>query len=141
MYLFSGGGYGGWWETDGLRNGCSTVGISKTQPVELFEQHYLLLFEEYALREGSGGAGRHRGGLGVSYRIRLLRGECKASFLMGHGRFGPPGIIGGKPGATNEIEICQNGNVVRPGRPHPGRHARRRRLRAAGRALARCDRP
>ena len=34
MYFFSGGGYGGWWETDGLTNGCSTVGISKTQPVE-----------------------------------------------------------------------------------------------------------
>ena len=29
MYLFSGGGYGGWWETDGLTNGCSTVGISQ----------------------------------------------------------------------------------------------------------------
>ena len=29
MYFFSGGGYGGWWETDGLTNGCSTVGISR----------------------------------------------------------------------------------------------------------------
>lgn len=53
MYFFSGGGYGGWWETDGLTNGCSTVGISKTQPVEILEQHYPLVFEEYALREGS----------------------------------------------------------------------------------------
>lgn len=114
MYFFSGGGYGGWWETDGLTNGCSTVGISKTQPIEILEQHYPLVFEEYALREGSGGPGRHRGGFGVSYRIRLLRGEGKASFLMDHGRFGPPGIIGGLPGATNEIEIHQDGNVVRP---------------------------
>lgn len=114
MYFFSGGGYGGWWETDGLTNGCSSVGISKTQPIEILEQHYPLVFEEYALREGSGGAGRHRGGFGVSYRIRLRRNEGKASFLMDHGRAGPPGIIGGRPGATNEIEIHQNGRIVRP---------------------------
>ena len=114
MYLFSGGGYGGWWETDGLTNGCSTVGISKTQPIEILEQHYPLVFEEYALREGSGGAGRHRGGFGVSYRIRLVRGEGKASFLMDHGRFGPPGLMGGQPGATNQIEISQGGSVALP---------------------------
>jgi N-methylhydantoinase B len=108
------GGYGGWFGGDGLTNGCSSIGISKTQPVEILEQHYPLLFDEYALREGSGGAGRHRGGFGISYRVRLLRGEGKASFLMDHGRFGPPGILGGKPGAVNEIEISQGSKVVRP---------------------------
>jgi N-methylhydantoinase B len=114
MYFFSGGGYGGWWETDGLTNGCSSVGISKTQPVEVLEQHYPILFEEYALRERSAGAGMHRGGFGVSYRTRLLRGEATASFLMDHGRFGPPGLAGGLPGAPNEIAVCQAGSVSRP---------------------------
>jgi len=114
MYFFSGGGYGGWWEADGLTNGCSSVGISKTQPIEILEQHYPLVFDEYALREGSGGAGRHRGGFGVDYRVRLLRGEAKASFLMDHGRLGPPGLIGGQPGAVNEIAVSQSGHVVRP---------------------------
>ena len=114
MYFFSGGGYGGWWETDGLTNGCSTVGISKTQPIEVLEQHYPILFEEYALREGSAGAGRHRGGFGVSYRTRLLRGEATASFLMDHGRTGPHGLLGGEPGACNEIAVCQAGQVTQP---------------------------
>lgn len=114
MYFFSGGGYGGWWETDGLTNGCSTVGISKTQPIEVLEQHYPILFEEYALREGSAGAGRHRGGFGVSYRTRLLRGEATASFLMDHGRTGPHGLLGGLPGACNEIEVSQAGRVTQP---------------------------
>ncbi|MCX7365225.1 MAG: hydantoinase B/oxoprolinase family protein, partial [Alphaproteobacteria bacterium] len=114
MYFFSGGGYGGWWETDGLTNGCSTVGISKTQPVEILEQHYPLLFEEYALREGSSGAGRHRGGYGVNYRVRLLRGSAKASFLMDHGRDGPPGLIGGAPGAVNELRVQQKGVTTTP---------------------------
>jgi N-methylhydantoinase B len=56
----------------------------------------------------------HRGGFGVSYRTRLLRGEATASFLMDHGRFGPPGLAGGLPGAPNEIEVCQSGSVTRP---------------------------
>jgi N-methylhydantoinase B len=114
MYLFSGGGYGGWWETDGLTNGCSTVGISKSQPVEILEEHYPVLFEEFALRENSGGAGRHRGGFGISYRVKLRRGEAKASFMMDHGRCGPPGLIGGSPGALNEIELSIGGHKITP---------------------------
>ena len=111
MYFFSGGGYGGWWSGDGISNGCSTIGISKTQPIEILEQRYPLMFERYALREGSGGAGTYRGGFGVDYKVRMLRGGGTASFLMEHGKFGPPGIIGGEPGARNEIRV-QQGEVV-----------------------------
>ena len=75
MYFFTGGGYGGWPGGDGISNGTSTIGISKTQPVEVLEQHYPILFERYALREGSSGDGESRGGLGLDYAIRLLAGE------------------------------------------------------------------
>lgn len=114
MYYFSGGGYGGWWDGDGVTNGCSTIGISKSQPVEILEQRYPLLFEHYKLREGSGGEGKFRGGFGVNYKIRLLRGTGKASFLMEHGRTGPPGILGGNAGAANTIRISQNGKITTP---------------------------
>ncbi|WP_026380816.1 hydantoinase B/oxoprolinase family protein [Afifella pfennigii] len=114
MYYFSGGGYGGWWAGDGLTNGCSTIGISKSQPIEILEQRYPILFERYALREGSAGAGEFRGGFGVDYRLRLLRGEGKASFLMEHGRVGPPGILGGEAGAPNEISIGRGGTTITP---------------------------
>ncbi|HXP73353.1 MAG TPA: hydantoinase B/oxoprolinase family protein [Stellaceae bacterium] len=114
MYFFSGGGYGGWWAGDGISNGCSTIGISKTQPIEVLEQRYPILFETYALREGSGGAGKFRGGFGVSYRVKMLRGEGKASFLMEHGRFGPPGLLGGKPGAPNAIHLRQGNKDTVP---------------------------
>lgn len=114
MYTFSGGGYGGWWAGDGLTNGCSTIGISKNQPVEILEQRYPLLFDRYALREGSAGAGQYRGGFGIDYCFSLLRGKSKASFLMEHGRFGPPGILGGEPGQPNEIRIGQGGRVTTP---------------------------
>ena len=62
------------------------------------------------------GPGRHRGGFGVNYRIRLLRGEATASFLMDHGRFGPPGVLGGGPGGLNEIIIHKDGQSFHP--PH-----------------------
>ena len=95
MYQISGGGYGGNCDRGGLTNGCSTIGISKSQPVEVLEQYYPILFTRFALREGSGGAGAQRGGFGVHYEVELLRGEARASFVMDHGRFGPPGVRGG----------------------------------------------
>ena len=48
MYLFTGGGYGGFQGGDGLSNGCSTIGISKMPPVEVLEQLHVAL-------EGEGG--------------------------------------------------------------------------------------
>ena len=71
MYVISGGGYGGNPKEDGLSNGCSTIGISKTTPIEVMEKYYPVLFEDYSLHEGSGGADSRRGGFGVKYKVRL----------------------------------------------------------------------
>jgi N-methylhydantoinase B len=114
MYLVTGGGYGGTDSHDGISNGCATGGIAKTPPIEVLEQRYPLLFEEYAIAEGSAGRGRHRGGFGVQYRVKVLRGEARAAFVMDHGREGPPGIFGGEPGGRNEVEIHRGGKVTRP---------------------------
>jgi N-methylhydantoinase B len=114
MYQITGGGYGGTAAHDGLTNGCSTIGISKTAPVEVMEQYYPVLFRRFALREGSGGAGMHRGGFGVHYEVELLRGEARASFVMDHGRFGPPGVLGGQDGAANEVHIHRGAEVFTP---------------------------
>jgi N-methylhydantoinase B len=114
MYQISGGGYGGNASHDGLTNGCSTIGISKSQPVEVLEQYYPILFTRFALREGSGGAGAQRGGFGVHYEVKLLRGEAKASFVMDHGRFGPPGVRGGGDGAPNVVRVHRGGETMIP---------------------------
>ena len=116
MYQISGGGYGGNAWHDGLSNGCSTIGISKSPPVEIMEQAFPVLYRHYALREGSGGAGRHRGGLGLAYEVELLRGEARASFVMDHGRFGPQGVLGGKDGAVNTVTVIRDGKEHIP--PH-----------------------
>ncbi len=116
MYLFTGGGYGGSYEGDGLSNGCSTIGISKMPPVEVLEQYYPVLFEEFALAEGSGGAGEHRGGFGIRYAIRIRRGEARVSMVMDHGRVGPQGALGGSDGGVNTVTVEQGGKIYRP--PH-----------------------
>lgn len=109
MYQLSGGGYGGNAYHDGLANGCSTIGISKAPPIEIMEQNFPVLYHRYALREGSGGAGQHRGGLGLDYEVELRRGNARASFVMDHGRFGPQGALGGEDGAVNEVEVWSEG--------------------------------
>jgi len=114
MYQITGGGYGGNADHDGLTNGCSTIGISKTAPVEVMEQKFPVLFRRFALHERSGGAGRHRGGFGVHYDVELLRGEARASFVMDHGRFGPPGVQRGRDGAPNVVHVHQSGRVAIP---------------------------
>ena len=116
MYVISGGGYGGHPHGDGISNGCSTIGISKTTPIEVMEQYYPVLFEEYSLHEGSGGAGKHRGGFGVNYTIQLRRGEARASMVMDHGRVGPQGALGGADGGVNRVTVEQQGKTYCP--PH-----------------------
>ena len=116
MYVISGGGYGGNSSGDGLSNGCSTIGISKTTPVEVMEQFYPVLFEEYSLHEGSGGAGKQRGGFGINYKIKLRRGAAKVSMVMDHGRFGPQGVLGGSDGGVNRVHVEKDGDTYIP--PH-----------------------
>jgi N-methylhydantoinase B len=114
MYQLSGGGYGGNAGHDGLSNGCSTIGISKAPPVEIMEQQFPVLYHHYALHEGSGGAGRHRGGFGLDYLLELRRGDARASFVMDHGRFGPQGALGGADGAVNAVTIWRGGQAMTP---------------------------
>ena len=78
------------------------------------EQNFPILYRRYALHEGSGGAGKHRGGFGLDYEIELLRGNARASFVMDHGRTGPQGALGGQDGAVNRVEITRGGETFTP---------------------------
>ncbi|WP_095587456.1 hydantoinase B/oxoprolinase family protein [Actibacterium ureilyticum] len=114
MYQISGGGYGGYAGGDGISNGCSTIGISKSPPVEIMEQQFPVLYHRYALHEGSGGAGKYRGGFGLDYEVEILRGTARASFVMDHGRFGPQGALGGGDGGVNRVVVTRAGEPFVP---------------------------
>lgn len=116
FYSFIGGGYGGNYLTDGLINGNPTIALARTQALEIFEARYPVLFTQYAIREGSGGAGMRRGGLGVIFEFQLRRGEATASLLGDRGRFAPFGVLKGKPAKLAKHTFLLQGKKYSP--PH-----------------------
>jgi N-methylhydantoinase B len=99
MYVFLGGGYGGHVSGDGLTNGCSLMSVARTQSLEILEQRYPIRFNRYAMREGSAGAGRHRGGFGVEFEFMFTGRSGRASLLGDQAKSPPRGVGGGGNGA------------------------------------------
>jgi N-methylhydantoinase B len=77
------------------------VGMSNTlnTPVESLEQSTPLRIDKYALRVGSGGGGRHRGGDGIVRSYRTTE-PCTVTLLTERRRHAPRGIEGGADGAV-----------------------------------------
>ncbi|MFO1364817.1 MAG: hydantoinase B/oxoprolinase family protein [Burkholderiales bacterium] len=71
---------------------------SRLTDPEVLEWRFPVRLESYAIRRGSGGAGRWRGGDGGTRRIRFLE-AMTASILANHRRIAPHGLAGGSPGA------------------------------------------
>ena len=76
------------------------VGMSNTlnTPIESLERATPLRIDRYAQREGSGGAGAHRGGDGVVRAYRATA-PCTVTLLTERRRHAPLGVQGGSPGA------------------------------------------
>ncbi|WP_055568140.1 hydantoinase B/oxoprolinase family protein [Streptomyces atriruber] len=88
---------------------------SRLTDPEVLEWRLPVLLEEFAVRKGSGGAGRWRGGDGAVRRIRF-REPMTVSTLSQHRRVAPYGMAGGAPGAlgANRVERA-DGSVVELG--------------------------
>jgi 5-oxoprolinase (ATP-hydrolysing) len=78
---------------------------------EVLEWRFPVLLEEFAVRRGSGGKGRWRGGDGVVRRVRFLE-PMTAAILSGHRRVPPYGMAGGKPGAVGHNRVRQAGGAL-----------------------------
>ena len=76
------------------------VAMSNTlnTPIEALELEFPLRAVEYALRRGSGGRGRFRGGDGVARELEALS-EMRFSLIAERRRVAPPGAAGGESGA------------------------------------------
>jgi 5-oxoprolinase (ATP-hydrolysing) len=64
----------------------------------VLELRYPVRLEEFAIRRGSGGAGRWPGGDGARRRIRFLR-PMEAVIVASRREVAPHGMAGGAPGA------------------------------------------
>ena len=71
---------------------------SRLTDPEVLEWRFPLLVESFAIRAGSGGAGRHRGGDGVTRRLRFLE-PMEVVILANRRRIPPYGVQGGASGA------------------------------------------
>ncbi|MFJ4603283.1 hydantoinase B/oxoprolinase family protein [Streptomyces griseoluteus] len=78
---------------------------SRLTDPEVLEWRLPVRLDEFAVRRGSGGAGRQRGGDGAVRRIRFLE-PMTVSTLSQHRRVPPYGMAGGAPGAlgANRVE-------------------------------------
>ena len=103
MFSFFGGGHGGHPEGDGLNHGNAPISTATIPPLEILEAAYPVAFTQWALRPDSGGAGKHRGGLGAIYEIELLEKSATAFLFGERGKFPPPGVVNGGPGAVNKF--------------------------------------
>jgi N-methylhydantoinase B len=97
-YETIGGGQGACPDADGPSGVHVAMSNTLTTPVEALELAYPLRVERYALRLGSGGAGRHRGGDGVVRELRALE-DCRLSILSDRRTRAPRGLDGGNDGA------------------------------------------
>ena len=104
VYLESmGGGVGARHDADGMDGVHVHVTNTSNLPAEALENEYALLVDEYALVEGSGGAGRHRGGMGIARQIRATRDGVVFSARSDGHRAGAPGLFGGLAGGTARL--------------------------------------
>ncbi|MHC4277186.1 MAG: hydantoinase B/oxoprolinase family protein [Planctomycetota bacterium] len=95
------GGTGAGKDFDGCSAVHSNMTNSRLTDPEVLESRYPVLLEEFAVRSGSGGAGRHRGGDGVVRKIRFLEGAT-VSILSSSRKIPPFGLNGGEPGKTGK---------------------------------------
>jgi len=91
------GGMGARPDADGLSAVHTHMTNSLNTPVEALEYAYPLRVRRYAIRRGSGGAGRRRGGDGVVREIEFLA-DARVSLLADRRRLAPYGLAGGEPG-------------------------------------------
>ncbi|HZV76329.1 MAG TPA: hydantoinase B/oxoprolinase family protein [Candidatus Babeliales bacterium] len=78
-------------------------------PIEAIERDYPLRVVRYEIAEGTGGAGRHRGGDGLIRSIELVEGTARATLLADRHTRRPPGALGGEPGARGAHSFARRG--------------------------------
>ena len=77
----------------------------------LVRWRYPVLLESFAIRRGSGGSGRHRGGDGVVRRVRFGE-DMDLNVLSGRRAVAPYGLAGGSEGATGINRVIRASGAI-----------------------------
>ena len=92
------GGMGARPSADGLDATHCHMTNSLNTPIEALEHAYPYRMRRYAVRRGSGGTGKHRGGDGIEREIEILT-DARVTILSDRRVLSPYGLAGGQPGA------------------------------------------
>lgn len=108
-YNFEGNGWGGRATTDGNDGQVPPHGNCQNTPIEVFESRYPWLHSEYRLNPDGGGAGRTRGGLGVTRVMTVEADEIVVSALTDRSKIAPWGLFGGGDGERTAFYVRRAG--------------------------------
>jgi len=97
-----GGGQGGSRRQDGMDGVHTHMTNTRNTPVEVIESSYPFRIERYGLVPDTEGAGRHRGGLGMTREIVLLAEQAKLSLSADRKNLAPWGAFGGQAASTSK---------------------------------------
>ncbi|HEV8330181.1 MAG TPA: hydantoinase B/oxoprolinase family protein [Steroidobacteraceae bacterium] len=112
------GGSGAGPDFDGASAVQTHMTNSRLTDPEVLEWRFPVRLEDFRIRRGSGGAGRHRGGDGTERRVRFLK-PMTAVLLANHRKVAPFGLAGGQPGATGKNWIERvDGSIEHFGATH-----------------------
>lgn len=81
---------------------------------EVFEKRYPVRLHQFAIREHSGGAGKHPGGCGVIRKIEFLKPLDVAILSQRRGDYPPYGLVGGSPGALGKNTLLRADGTEEP---------------------------
>ncbi|MCP4330340.1 MAG: hydantoinase B/oxoprolinase family protein [Alphaproteobacteria bacterium] len=105
LYEVHGGGEGARHDRDGMPVVRPHMSNVMNTPAEVIEANYPILIERQALRRGSGGKGRHRGGDGQVRVYRIAGPEVWLTTMVERCRIPPFGLQGGEPGEAFRITL------------------------------------
>jgi N-methylhydantoinase B len=108
-YETIGGGQGACPGADGPSAEHVAMSNTLNTPIEALETEYPVRVAELSIRQGSGGAGRHRGGDGIARELEALE-PMRYTLIGDRRRQAPQGREGGAPGATGRDLV--NGEPV-----------------------------
>ncbi|MFB6297293.1 MAG: hydantoinase B/oxoprolinase family protein, partial [Salinirussus sp.] len=104
LYDFMIGGVGAAAHKDGEEGICSSFNVTNI-PVELHESRYPVMIDRLELVPDSGGAGEHRGGLGLRKDLTLLGENLSFTNLLERTDSRPWGLSGGEAGDSGETVL------------------------------------
>ena len=103
------GGGGATPDCDGADAVHTHMTNTRLTDVEVLEHRYPFRVREFHVRSGSGGAGRHHGGDGVTRLLEFLRPLNLAMLSQRRGSYAPFGLHGGQQGASGRNQIQRDG--------------------------------